>query len=300
MDYLGELAAVGTAVLWASNSVFLTLAGKRVGSQTVNAARLFLALGVMVLLHLVLYGTSFPLHIGWTGLMALGLSGLVGLALADACLFESMLILGPRVALVLTTLSPIFSTFLAWAILGQSLSLMKLGAILGTSVGVACVVWERAPGAAKDLRRTQAWAFGVSLGIGAALGQAVGLLLSDIGMAGGLPPISANLIRLTAGTAAITLWIVFQMKFKDNVQRLRDRRAFLLIVAGAATGPVLGVLLALFAITHAPMGVAAALMSLSPVFLLPVSASFFKEKVTLMGIAGTILSIVGACALVFA
>jgi drug/metabolite transporter (DMT)-like permease len=58
VDYLGELAAVGTAVLWASNSVFLTLAGKRVGSQTVNAARLFLALGVMVLLHLVLYGTS--------------------------------------------------------------------------------------------------------------------------------------------------------------------------------------------------------------------------------------------------
>ena len=30
------------------------------------------------------------------------------------------------------------------------------------------------------------------MNIGAALGRAVGLLLSDIGMAGGLPPISAN------------------------------------------------------------------------------------------------------------
>ena len=300
MDYLGELAAVGTALLWASNSIFLTLAGKRVGSQAVNAARLILALGVMVLLHLALYGTAFPRHIGWPSLMALGSSGLVGLAVADAFLFESMLILGPRVALVLTMLSPIFSTFLAWAILGQSLSLMKLGAILGTSVGVACVLRERAQGTPKDPLRARAWTFGVSLGIGAALGQAVGLLLSEMGMAGGLPPISANLIRLTAGAAAITLWIGFQVKVKDKVLSLRDCRVFLLIVAGAATGPVLGVLLALFAITHAPMGVAAALMSLSPIFLLPAAAFFFKEKVTLLGIAGTLLSIMGACALVFA
>jgi len=300
VDYLGELAAVGTALLWASNSIFLTLAGKRVGSQAVNAARLILALGVMVLLHLALYGTAFPRHIGWPSLMALGSSGLVGLAVADAFLFESMLILGPRVALVLTMLSPIFSTFLAWAILGQSLSLMKLGAILGTSVGVACVLRERAQGTPKDPLRARAWTFGVSLGIGAALGQAVGLLLSEMGMAGGLPPISANLIRLTAGAAAITLWIGFQVKVKDKVLSLRDCRVLLLIVAGAATGPVLGVLLALFAITHAPMGVAAALMSLSPIFLLPAAAFFFMEKVTLLGIAGTLLSIMGACALVFA
>jgi len=169
MDYLGELAALGTAVLGAFNSIFLTLAGRRVGSGAVNGGRL---------------------------LMALGVSGLIGLALADALLIEAILILGPRAALVMMSSSPIFSVLLARLFLGQVLSGVKLAAILITVTGIGLVLVERAgPPEAKG-RSLPAWVVGSALGVGSAFGDAVGMLLSHLGMQDGLHAVSANLVRV--------------------------------------------------------------------------------------------------------
>ena len=206
-----------------------------------------------------------------------------------------MLLLGARVAMLLMTLSPIFSAILARVFLAQSLSLPKVAAILVTLAGIAWVVAEGhgEPGAT----RPHKWGLGVLLGVGGALGQSVGLILSDVGMRGGFSPISANLIRVVAGTAAITIWLLVRGQFRETTLRMRDGRAFLLVAAGAATGPVVGVVLSLYAITHASMGVAATLMSLSPILLLPVSFLLFKEKITVRAVAGTLVSILGAAAL---
>jgi drug/metabolite transporter (DMT)-like permease len=294
MTYWGEIASLLTAVCWASNSVLFTLAGRRVGSQTVNAVRLFIALAAMVVIHLVVFGTVFPLGAGTGRLTALGLSGLIGFALGDALLFEALLLLGARVAMLLMTLSPIFSLILAWIFLGQTLSAPKIAAILVTLGGIAWVVGE---GSGSRQERPRKWALGVLLGIGGAVGQAGGMILSDVGMRGGFSAISANLIRVAAGTLAMTLWLLFRKQVVETSLHMKDGRAFLLITAGTATGPVIGVVLSLYAITHASMGVATTLMSLSPVLLIPVSAYFFKERVTWKAVSGTIISILGATAL---
>jgi len=63
---------------------------------------------------------------------------------------------------------------------------------------------------------------------------------------------------------------------------------------------VLGVVLSLYAIGHAKyLGVASTLMSLSPVILLPVSILAFKERITLMAILGTVVTLAGAATLFF-
>jgi drug/metabolite transporter (DMT)-like permease len=91
--------------------------------------------------------------------------------------------------------------------------------------------------------------------------------------------------------------MLFRGQFLQSAQRLRDVRSTVLIAAGAVTGPVLGVLLSLYAITHASMGVAATLMSLSPVLMLPLAGLIFKERVSRRAVAGTLISIAGAAAL---
>ncbi|WP_243287263.1 DMT family transporter [Geothrix terrae] len=294
MTYLGESAALLTSACWALNSVCFTIAGRRVGSASVNLVRLLMAWVLLILLHLVLYGQAFPWQAGTARLSWLAVSGLIGFALGDTALFEAFVLIGARLAMLFMTLSPIFSALLAWLFLDQSLSLPKVLAMALTLGGIAWVVWDggdREP-------HPHLWR-GVALGVGGALGQSVGLLFSMKGLADGFPPISANLIRVTAGLGALGLSFAATGWLRDGLGGLRDGRAAAFISLGAITGPVLGVVLSLVAIARAPMGVAATLMSLSPIILLPVSHFGFKEKVGWHAILGTLLALAGAAALFF-
>ena len=294
MTYLGESAALLTSLCWSLNSVCFTVAGRRVGSASVNLGRLLMAWATLVLVHLTVYGSLFPLRAGGARLGWLGVSGLIGFALGDAVLFEAFVLIGARLAMLLMTLSPIFSALLAWVFLGQSLGLAKALAMVVTLGGIAWVVW----GGGEHEDHPHLWR-GILLGMGGAMGQSVGLLFSKFGLAGNFPPISANLIRVTAGVAALLLYFGALGRLRSTLGALQDGRATAFIGLGAVTGPVLGVVLSLVAITKAPMGVAATLMSLSPIILLPVSHFFFKEKVGGHAILGTLLALAGAAALFF-
>ena len=59
-QYLGELAALGTATMWAFSSIAFTLGGQRVGSVIVNRARLVLAVLFLGAAHWLLIGRPFP------------------------------------------------------------------------------------------------------------------------------------------------------------------------------------------------------------------------------------------------
>lgn len=136
MLYLGESSALLTSLCWSLNSVCFTVAGRRVGSASVNLGRLLMAWGVLVLLHLALYGSLFPMQAGGARLGWLGVSGLIGFSLGDAVLFEAFLLIGPRLAMLLMTLSPIFSALLPVA---HFVFKEKVGghAILGTLLALA-------------------------------------------------------------------------------------------------------------------------------------------------------------------
>ncbi len=296
MPYLGELASLLTALCWSANSVCFTIAGRRVGSATVNLVRLWIALAAMLALHLVTSGSLWPQIEAWR-LGVLGISGLIGFALGDAVLFEAFVLLGPRLTMLIMTLWPILAALLAWAFLGQTMSPLRILAMIATLGGIALVVADHSS-VADD--RPRKLVLGVLLALGGALGQAIGFLLSKYGLADGFSPISANLIRVGAGTLALSIWLFLRGQMRENILRLKDRRAFSLITLGALTGPVLGVVLSLYAISHAKsLGVASTLMSLSPVILLPLSAFAFKERISPRAILGTFITLVGAAGLFF-
>ena len=297
IPYLGEVVSLLTAVCWSTNAVLFAKAGQRVGSTTVNIARLGVALIAMLLLHTVIYGTPFPFSAGPVRIAWLAASGLIGFSLGDALLFESLVLLGPRLAMLVMTLWPVFAALMAWAFLGQTMNPPKVAAMLVTLGGIALVVAEK-NGTAMDANEPKRFALGVLLALGGALGQAVGFIFSKFGMAGGLGAISANVVRVSAGLLALASWQALRGDLMPNLRKLSDRRAAWFITLGAVFGPVIGVMMSLFAIDHARyLGVASTLMSLSPVILLPFSVIIDKEKISLRAIAGTIVSIAGATAL---
>jgi hypothetical protein len=101
-------------------------------------------------------------------------------------------------------------------------------------------------------------------GLGAATGQAVGLILAKKGLGGNFPALSANMMRMLA--AAATLWAItlFQGQAGPTFRRLLDNRpAIPSIIGGAVFGPFLGVWLSLVAIRQ-HIGIASTLMALPP------------------------------------
>ena len=72
----------------------------------------------------------------------------------------------------------------------------------------------------------------------------------------------------------------------------------LLILLGAIFGPVLGVWLSLVSVDRIDAGVAATLMSLSPVFILPVARIVEHEHIGLRAVLGAVLAVLGVGVLV--
>jgi drug/metabolite transporter (DMT)-like permease len=291
---IGEIAALLTAVCWSFNSVVFTLAGKRVGAFSVNALRLWIAMPALLLLHWALFGSPFPFEIELSRFVLLGISGLIGFVAGDAMLFESFLLIGPRLAMLLALLVPVFSTLLAWLWLGETLRALEIFSMLVTIGGVAWVVAERSvPGTDPASVTPRRFRLGIWLAVGGAAGQAAGLLFSRMGLSGGYSAISATSVRVGVAGLAMALISLFQGKLRACLAGWHDRKALLEISAGALTGPVLGVTLSLVAIAHTHIGVASTLMSLTPVLLLPVSYFLFKERITTRAIVGTLVALLG-------
>ena len=294
MHVYGEIAALLTSVCWAFNSVVFTRAGKRVGAVTVNYMRLWIAVPALLLIHWLLFGTPFPFDAGPRRFLYLGVSGLIGFVIGDTMLFESFLLIGPRLAMLLALLVPVVSSLLAWVFLGEKLLALEIASMLVTIGGIAWVVAERTARVdALSFRQPQKYRLGILLAIGGALGQAVGLLFSRLGLAGGYSAISATLVRVSVSALALVIFGIFQGKIHAHLLKMKDKKALLEITAGALTGPALGVVLSLVAIAHAHIGVASTLMSLTPVFLLPVAHFLFREKITSRAVIGTLIALMG-------
>lgn len=294
-DYLGELAALSTAVLWSFTAVFFTLAGERVGSVVVNRLRLLLAVVLLIATHWLILGTPLPQSEDPMRWVWLGLSGVVGLVLGDSFLFQSYLWIGPRLGMLMMSMAPIIAAFLAAIFLGESLSGMQwLGVFLAVS-GTGAVVMDQPP---TEPRRARDHRRGLLFGIGAATGQAVGLVLAKQGLVGDYPALSGNLMRMLSAAAAIWIATILMRQVGNTFRRVAEQPGALgPIFGGAATGPFMGVWLSLVAIQLTRVGVASTLMALSPIFLLPVGAFLFKEPVGWRAILGTLVAMIGVAVL---
>ncbi len=295
-EHWGEIAALGTAVLWTATYLQFTVAVRLIGASLLNRTRLTVALVFLVLAHLIVHGTPLPLDAeaarwGW-----LILSGIIGFAISDALLFRSLLHLGAHRTSLLMALIPVASTLLAWGAFGEKLTAIQVAAALVTVGGIALVVSAR-PSEVEAARGDRRTSFGILCALGAVVAQSLRYILSKQGMSGGFPILSTNVMQILAAT--VTVWVMAALRgtIRGSLAPLRNRTAILSTVGGAFTGPFLGVSFSLVALYAAPVGIASTLMALTPVFLLPISRFVFKERITPRAVIGTALAIGGVAIL---
>ncbi|MGD9140737.1 MAG: DMT family transporter [bacterium] len=296
---VGEIAALVVSVLWTACSVFFAAAGRRIGALSVNAYRIAMAVGLLGGVHLIRFGTLVPPATD-TQWFYLGLSGIIGLALGDFGYFGALVLVGPRRGVLLMALAPIWSSIMAYFILGEVLGPWTIAGIAVTLTGVTMVVIEREDEADENSIPRKRKIYGVLSGLGGSLGQGLGLVVSKYGMmvAGGegvgpLNPLSATLVRMVVAAAFVWLTVVFTGRLKMVLRARSDGGAVLRTFAGAVSGPFAGVWLSMVAITYAQAGVAATLMALMPVMVIPVVRLVYGEKTSARGIIGACTAVAG-------
>jgi len=300
LNLIGQTAALITSCLWTFNSIFFTEAGRRIGSLSVNAYRIVMAVGLLCVAHIILLGNLLPAASNeqW---FWIGMSGIVGLGIGDFGLFAALVIIGPRRSVLMMALSPIFASIGAFLMLGEIMSPPAIIGIAITLVGVVWVMLEREEQSVETpiFKRRKTW--GVFLALVGAIGQGIGLVFAkkgislEFGMV--LNPLSAALIRMTWGALFVWVSALVVGRLPELLKALNNREGIKYTAAGAFIGPFIGVTLSMVAVAYAQVGIAQTLMSLMPIFIIPVVWVLYEQKTSWHGILGATVAVIGVAIL---
>lgn len=325
--YIGEIISLTVAVSWTLTALFSEIASKRMGSLPLNLVRITMALLFLGLTLWLTLGVPYPLYADGPTWLWLCLSGFVGYVLGDYCLFRCYILIGARFGQLFMTLAPPSAAIMAWILLGERMTWLALGGMLITIAGISLSVLSRKHDDDHKSRffslQSSLSAKGMLFGIGAGMGQGIGLVLSKVGMqyyeasihshgisdmatysvADALIPLSlstvmpfaSTMIRATMGIIgfSVALFLFSHHGGAKLTHAVRDRRAMLFTLLATIFGPFVGVSLSLMATLYTNTGVAQTIMSLTPVLIILPAYLWFRQPVTLREIIGAIISVAG-------
>ena len=137
---LGQTLALFTAFCFAQNSLIYAHVGAIVSSSTTAHIRLWIAVPLILLVHLISMGTIIPHSVPLHSWVLIGISGALGFCIADLFIFSALVKLGARQTMVIMTTSPLFSTIFAYFLEGEVITLWQAFGMIITLSGVAAVI----------------------------------------------------------------------------------------------------------------------------------------------------------------
>lgn len=290
------LPAFLATIFFSLSVLFASRAARALGGPAANLARITLATILLALwAHTFGAGFSGP-ALGW-----FFLSGVIGFGLGDIALFGTLERLGPRLAILLTQcLGAPIAAAVEWAWLGTRLDAAEMTCAGLILVGVAFALapdkgWECPP---------KVFAIGVLFGIGSALGQALGAVLSrkanliaaaaDFSIDGW----SAAYQRILGGLILTALFTVFVLR-----RRARQpgqvgwpaaeswRKAWPLVVGNGLAGPTIGVGCFQWALSTTPSAIVLPVVAISPLVTMLLAFFFEGIRPRRRSLVGSILAV---------
>jgi drug/metabolite transporter (DMT)-like permease len=288
-NFAGEFAALGAAFLWALSAVVYAHLGQKIPPLALNLTKGIVAIA-LIALTLMVQGNYLPSGMDRVALGFLLLSGVLGIGLGDTFYFEALNNLGARRTLLLEALAPPLAALIALIFLQESLSLAAWTGIFLTVLGVSWVISERVPGSD---RKAEHPLRGVSFALLSAFGQASGAVLSRAALAETtISPLWSTLLRLIGGVLILLLWMPLQQEPRHWFKPVQSKRLLGIIAITALFSTYLGILLQQTALKYAATGVAQALISTSPLFVLPI-AVWMGEVVSSRALLGVLVALGG-------
>ncbi len=294
--FRAEAAALGAAITWAVSTLAFGHAVRHVGPMILNVLKGMVGLAIMVaVLGVTGELLDWP---GWRVMWLLLLSGAIGIGIGDTALFDSFKQLGPRKAVLLSTIWPFMALILAYMFLDESISGYALLGMCVTIGGVGWVILERQP-AGKGHKGHAVR--GVVMGLIAALGQAIGfVIVRDPEIKDVVSPMYSVAPRIVGGLAILIPYLMLRKQSTHHrLLMKRPLRLWGVILVASFLGTFIGLWLQQVANLdkHGHAGVVSTLIATTPIWILPMVA-LTGERVSLRAVLGAFIATAGVAIMV--
>ena len=284
--------AILAALCWAVASLISADVTRTIGGLAFNRIRL---LSVTILLVSYTFYLDTWETINQEFLIAILISGIIGIFVGDTLLFIALQKIGPRRNNNLFSLAAPFTVILNIIFLNEIMSVINLIGCIIVFFGVVIAI---AYGNSRS--STHRWEViegniytGVTFGILAALCQAIGLIIMKPILSMGADPIASASLR----TAISFIFLTFTFFLNYEIFKPKTKLTMKIIgqsIISGFLGMALGMSLLLIALQKADAGIVATLSSTSPIMILILIWLITKKIPTYGAWIGTILAITGS------
>jgi drug/metabolite transporter (DMT)-like permease len=288
MQMIGILCSTAAAFFWAAAVIMFKKSGETFSPMALN---LFKGVVTLVLLIPTLWIVGVPLFPvrpvnDW---MLLGISGLLGITLADTFFFMALKRLGASRWAVVDCLYLPFIILISAFILNESIGLKGM---IGALLVIAAIGADASSGSSPTMARKDFWP-GLIYGVLAVVmiaGSVVMVkpLLEKTGF------LWASFVRLLAGVAGLMALAMIHSERRVILGVFLPSSAWKTALPASIVGNYMAMLAWLAGFKYTLVSVAAILNQLSTIFTFILAAVFLKEPVTLPRMIAIVMAVCGA------
>ena len=287
----GELYSLSCAVIWAVGVILFRVSGESVSPVALNLFKNSVGL-ILFLVTLPIIGVPFfPATTTSTDVLALVLSGVVGIGVADSLFFAALNRLGAANSAIVDCLYSPFVILCAFAYLHEPIGWQVLVAMVLMTAAILVGTWQ--PGMTDRSKDRRTVLVGVAFGVAGVFLMAVGLVI--------VKPVleHANAwwvttMRLIAGTAFLAIQGALPRHRAAVVSILRPGRAWRVAVPAGVIGCYLAMITWISGMQLTLASIAGVLNQSSTLFVVLLAAIFLKERLTLRKGVAVVMAFGGA------
>ena len=281
------LGLIGAA-LYAFSLVVYRSQKDEITPLAISAIKMWVALPFMALLMLLLIGVT-PIVVPILTVVILALSIILGAVVGDTIYLVSQERIGVSYAFPIAMSFPILTfAFTIW-FLGEPVILSRLVGVFIAVTGVIMISREQNRASGDDETKMRYDLLGIGLAVLVSILYATATTILQVGIED-VDPIVGNFIRIIFGSIVFIPMVGFATS--RGMPRPTKRAAKLVVVA-AFFGMAVGSLLYVAAVKYAGAAIASVMGTVAPLFAVPVSVFYLKERLTRMAALGIAFTVIG-------
>ena len=291
---LGTSVGFLASAMWAISVVVYRSQSKEIRPLAISSIKMWVALAFMSIVVILPFRES-PFFVPVESLLYLALSVSLGAVIGDTIYLMSQERIGVSYAFPIAMSFPILTYYLAIVFLGDVFIPSRLVGTVVTVGGLILISREQNRTKEDDLS-PKLDPFGITLAFLTMVMFASATVFLDIGVTA-VDPVDANFVRVVFGSAEFVP--LFFVARHQGMPMPTPRAAKIVAVTGLF-GMAIGSLLYVWMVKLIGAALGSVIGSTSPLFAVPISVLYLKERLTALAAVGVLATVVGVMLVVVA